>query len=200
MSFLKLSRLLILIFAAGCSTAPAIRYYQIQAASTPVLATASEANAALALGIGPIRLPPYLDRNKIVLAQQKTEIKLAEYSEWAGQLDDNIGSVLALNLGEFLGTERISRYPWPPETKVDYRVEIELIRLHAVTADEVILEARWVIKDSARKPLIEQLSQFNAPITHPDSTKMEDLDDLITAHGEVLRQLALAIAKALRAL
>ena len=198
MSVLTILQLFFVLVITACATAPATRYYQIQPAPAPVPATASEGNPskAISIGIGPIRLPPYLDRSKIVLAQQDSEIKLAEYSEWAGPLDDNIGSVLARDIGALMGTEKVSRYPWPPETAVDYRIEIELIRLHAIANNEVVLEARWLIKDDARRVLTAQYSQFKAPIP----AVAEELQGIVAAHGEVLRQLALAIANALYSL
>ncbi|MEZ5590891.1 MAG: PqiC family protein [Gammaproteobacteria bacterium] len=206
MSIPKIVWLCSVLWVAGCSTAPVTRYYQIQpvAGLAAGLTGVNTANPAIALGIGPIRLPPYLDRTKIVLEQQDNELKLAQYSEWAGPLDDNISSVLAREIGALIGTDQISRYPWPPETTVDYRVEVDLIRLHAVANHEVVLAARWVIKDSDRQPVAGQLNSFSAPIrpgTPGAPTAAEEpaaLNPIVTAHAEVLQQLARTIATALQ--
>ena len=209
MSIPKIIYLGIVFWLAGCSTAPVTRYYQIQPAMsiTGDLAGAATANPTVALGIGPIKLPPYLDRTKIVLEQQDNELKLAQYSEWAGPLDDNISSVLAREIGALIGTEQISRYPWPPETTVDYRVEVDLIRLHVVAdpeTHEVVLAARWIIKDSDRQPVAGQLNSFSAPI-RPALPALQEtpeapaiLNPIVTAHAEVLQQLARTIATALQ--
>lgn len=187
--------LLFLFLLSNCATAPAIRYYHIPTSSIGV-ATASE----LRLGIGPIRLPPYLDRDTIILSQQQSELKLAEYSEWAGPLDDNITTVLGQALSILLGTERIARYPWPPETQVDYRIEVEIIEFHAIE-DQVRLNARWSLKDKDRKLLQQEQTELAAIIApvktlsepHPEAGVVS----LVDAHGKVLRQLAAKIAASL---
>ena len=48
--------------------------------------------------VGPIRMALYLDRSDIVIRDSQNQIRLAEFSQWAGPLHENFSRVLAENL------------------------------------------------------------------------------------------------------
>lgn len=178
-----------LALASGCASSPPTRYYLLQPAGFAAAAAHTEA----ALGIGPVKLPAYLDRNEIVVEQTDFEVTLSDYSQWAEPLDDNIANVLAANLADLLGTDRISRYPRPPGTPVDYQVELDIGRFNARADGRVVLETRWRLLDGDRRPLQVRSARLSEPFTG------EDMEAVVAAHSRILTWLSQAIAAALRA-
>jgi len=49
-------------------------------------------------GVGPVTLPPYLDRSQIVMSDRANELNLAEFDQWAESLQTNFTRVLGENL------------------------------------------------------------------------------------------------------
>ena len=51
------------------------------------------------IGVGPVSVAAYLDRPNLVFHENGNRLAVAESHRWAGDLEDNIASVLAANLG-----------------------------------------------------------------------------------------------------
>jgi uncharacterized lipoprotein YmbA len=52
----------------------------------------------LAIGLGPIAFPKYLDRPQIVTRTSPYELNFAEFERWSEPLDTNFSRILAENL------------------------------------------------------------------------------------------------------
>ena len=63
---------------------------------------------ALALGIGPIKFPGYLDRQQFVTRISQNRFAVAENDRWAEPLEENFSRVLSQNLSILLQTDRMS--------------------------------------------------------------------------------------------
>ena len=107
----------------------------------------SDPSRQISLGVGPVRLPAYLDRREIVMRVARSRFDLSENDRWAEPLDENLTHVLAQNLSVLLGSNRIIAYPWPFDLKPHYRVEIQVIRFESDSAGEAQLSARWAVID-----------------------------------------------------
>jgi len=83
---------------------------------------------ALAIGIGPIEIPDYLDRPQSVKRRSLQELDLAEFHKWAEPLNENVSHVLAENLSALLSTDRIEEYPWRSSISVDYQVIVDVLQ------------------------------------------------------------------------
>lgn len=134
---LKLVLCLALSACAG-HNAPT-RYYLLQAlvSKEPVV------TGSPVLGVGPVLLRRYLNRNEIITGAGDGEIHLAEFDHWAEPLQDNVAQVLAENLGRLTGASQVLAYPWPHTRAVDVQVEIDISRFHAEADGRVVLQARW---------------------------------------------------------
>ncbi len=80
------------------------------------------------IGVGPIDLPPYLDRPQIVTHASANALGLSEFDKWAEPLDGNVLRVLAENLSILLSTDRMVLFPWSGSIPVDYQIEANIIR------------------------------------------------------------------------
>jgi uncharacterized protein len=106
------------------------------------------------LGIGPIKLPGYLDRQEIVVRSAQNRFEVSENDRWAEPLDENFARVLSQNLSALLQTDGIVPYPWPLDRKPSYQVEIEVLRFEANSARDAQLFARWAISDGGNTKII----------------------------------------------
>jgi uncharacterized protein len=97
------------------------------------------------LGVGPVKLPAYLDRPEVVTRSSPNALQVAEFDRWGEPLEDNFKRVLALNLGVLADTDRVSIYPWPRSASVDCQVTVEVDRFDAAADSQVVLMARWQV-------------------------------------------------------
>jgi len=99
-------------------------------------------------GLGPIRLPAYIERMEIATRTSAAEITYSQNDYWAESLSTNMTSVLMHNLETLLGTERVVLYPWAVDVGVDYQIQIAFLRFEGDAAGEVQLTARWSVTDA----------------------------------------------------
>jgi uncharacterized protein len=72
--------------------------------------TASPASAGqreVTLAVGPVTVPPYLDRPQIVTRTSRAKLTLADFEQWAGPLADTTARVLSEDLALLIPTERV---------------------------------------------------------------------------------------------
>jgi uncharacterized lipoprotein YmbA len=141
---------------AGCisleSKPDASRFFSLT--SIPRAAQRAQTTAdtnGLAVGIGPIKFPGYLDRQQIVTRISPNRFSIAENDRWAEPLEENFSRVLAQNLSILLHTDRMVAYPWERNQQPTYQVQVEVLRFEANADQLVELWARWSILDKARK-------------------------------------------------
>ncbi|HEY2989957.1 MAG TPA: PqiC family protein [Candidatus Binatia bacterium] len=190
--------ILILISLAGCpSFSPQpdnTRYFSL----TPQMDARADANAAgldqLFLGVGPVRLPGYLDREELVTRISHNRFDVAQNDRWVEPLEDNFSRVLAQDLYALLKTERIVRYPWPSSRRITHQVEIEVIRFEPVSGEDAQLTAQWTLTESGTKqPLAIKNSSFRRPV------KQRSKEAAVDALSELLGDFSREIADAVRA-
>lgn len=116
------------------------------------------ASQGVMLGIGPIRIPEYLDRREIAVETAPHQLDYATNHLWAGSLDQQIGATLGQNLGRRLGTGSIQQYPWDSQTPVRYQVSVDVQRFHARLGGSATLDASWRVYDLQAKRLVSSRS------------------------------------------
>ncbi|BBL72303.1 hypothetical protein MoryE10_29090 [Methylogaea oryzae] len=125
---------------AGCAGRnPPTHYYLLQALAARDAVVAS----VPVLGVGPVTLRRYLNRDAIVTGAGGGELLLADFEHWAEPLQDNVAQVLADNLGRLAGASQVLAYPWPHTRPVDVQVEVDIGQFHAEADGTVVLQARW---------------------------------------------------------
>jgi len=178
---------LALLAGTGClGRSPAPRLYTLAAVGGTI---AEPAPGELALLVGPVRLPDYLDRPQIVTREGPNEVVADEFHRWAGGLEANVLRALAANLGERLQTRRVVTAPDPPPFAIDYQVFVDFDELVAGD-DELALRARWVIRDGAEETRAIGSSSLTEPVAG-------GVAGLIAAHERALGGLADALSASL---
>jgi uncharacterized lipoprotein YmbA len=186
----------LLIVIGGCCRTQTARFYTLNALTEPPPGRqAAPSEHGVAVGLGPIRLPEYLDRPQIVTRVSPNEVRFAAYHRWAGPLAGDLSSALAENLSILLGTDHIALYPWKATTPIDCRVEIEIARFDGKPGDRVFLESKWSIFSKDRKrALVTKTSTLGEPV------EGNSYEALVSAQSRALAALGREIAEAIRSL
>jgi uncharacterized lipoprotein YmbA len=184
------------VLLIGCGYSPPSNFYLLQ--SMPGIAKVKQTSSlgsGLALCVGPVILPKYLDRPQIVTITRTSEVKLASFHRWAEPLQDNFTGVLAENLSLLLGTDRIIVFPRESAASSDYQIRVTVIRLDGESGGNVVLSARWSIFGKGGK---QELGSKKTDITEP--TGAEGYEALVSAQSRAVAGLSKEIAGAIKAL
>ncbi|MBW1842492.1 MAG: membrane integrity-associated transporter subunit PqiC [Deltaproteobacteria bacterium] len=145
----------ILILAAGCSATRPAKFYTLSSIKAPEAESRKQAiTEDVAVGIGPVRFPDYLNRPQVVTRNSRNALKFSEFHRWGGSLKDDFSAVLAENLSILLSSNRISLFPWKKATPIDYRITADVIHFEGEIDGSVVLKVRWVILDGTEKRVI----------------------------------------------
>jgi len=145
--------------------------------------------------VGPIRMALYLDRADIVIRDSQNQIRLAEFSQWAGPLQENFSRVLAENLSVLLATHSVGIFPGTRAMLFDFNVTVNVTRFDGIPGEKADLRARWGILDKNRKKMLfEKHSLLSQP------TEADSLEALIAAESRTLADLSREIAEAIKTL
>ena len=184
---------------AGCGSFSArpdpSRFFALTSLAEAETARKSPGAENLSLGVGPVRLPGYLDREGLVTRISQNRFAVAENDRWIEPLEENVVRVLTQNLAALLRPERIVRYPWQISQSPAYQVEIDLLRFEPDTGQEVQLRARWAVIDGKSKQTqVAKESQFAR------QAKAKSSEAAVAAMSEALGDLSREIADAVGAI
>jgi len=181
--------ILVLLALAGCgATSQPSKFYLLNALSSSGHAM-TKVPVGLAIGIGPIDIPEYVDRPQIVTRMSANELSLAEFHKWAEPLKDNIPQVLVENLSVLMKTDQVVRYPWKRSTPIDYQITIDIARFDTAPDNEAHLVARWqVFGEDTRVILDTKKSHFIAMLQGADYAS------IVSALNETIHDLSQAVA------
>lgn len=149
------------------STTP--RFYMLQAVhKNPVSQKMTVASDAF-IGIGPVKIPEYLDRPQMVTLDQENMLKFAQFDRWGESLSSGIKSMIRENLTTMLPEAKFTSYPWNPSISVKYQVIIEIVRLDSALDKDLFFSAQWLVIDvQSMKTVITEKSIFKQTIVPQD--------------------------------
>jgi uncharacterized lipoprotein YmbA len=119
-------------------------------------ATNAPGPARLAIGVGPVHLPGYLDQNQMVTRITQHRITLSENDRWAEPLEGNMAHAVAQNLSKLLQADGITVHTWPGQQRPTYQVEIDVLSFETDTAGTAHLAARWFLHDVKSRQTIAE--------------------------------------------
>ena len=179
---------------AGCmSVADPTKYYVLSPA-TPREPMPTASASSVAVGVGPVLIPGYLDRVQIVTRDPNDGVSVAMYDRWAEPLESGIGQVLADNLGAQMGSERIAVFPWRGGVArvLDYQVAVVILRFEGWPGRQATLDARWRLVGKDGQEVALKRSTLNEPIAEPG------YQALVQGMNRLLLSLAREIASEIR--
>ena len=195
LSFFAWGMVVSTLFLSGCmrNSGPA-QFYMLNADSgiaDSVRVPAASQSAVI--GLGPIRIPEYLNRPQMIVAVSDNQYRLFEDHRWAERLDQNISLALFKALPRQIGTERIVRFPWSQRQVIDYQVGIDILEFNVDANGQSRLIAQWLIKRKD-KPTIDRRSDYRFPASTTDQAVM------VKAQSQCLTKLGQEISATLRQL
>jgi uncharacterized lipoprotein YmbA len=187
--------LLALSIACGCSSILSPRPDRTK---FYVLAPIAEAPAVpsprLAIGLGPVNFPDYLDHQEVVTRVSSNRIELSATDRWAAPLEESFRRLLAQNLATRIGTERIVSYPWSEPIALNYRIEVTVERFERDSTGGTELAANWLIRDGASdRVLAARQSDFRDSAAIGGTSMDSAAAALSSELGQLSRQIAAAI-------
>jgi uncharacterized lipoprotein YmbA len=132
-------------------------------AANSVASAGFAASSGPTIGLGPVKLPEYLDRDEVVTRVGPNRLELSGKDLWAEPLDSSFKQVIAQDLTQSLGTRSITFYPWPGTTHVDYQVRIDVYRFETDSSANARLVAHWQVLDGSGKLLHADDSDLSEP-------------------------------------
>jgi hypothetical protein len=177
---------------AACGTTAPTRFYTLS--SLPGSAESPRPAHPLAIGIGPVDLPAYLDRPEIVTRRGPNELELSEFHRWAEPLGDNVTRVLVEDLSVLLAAEPVFFFPFPSSQPLHYRVPVTLLNLEGKLGESASLLARWTLLTAeGQEALPLKESSFS------ESTQGPGYEALVSAQSRALGALSREIAGGIQA-
>jgi uncharacterized protein len=178
---------------AGCADSQPTRYYTLAALPEARRAAMPAEPSDLRVGVGPVALPPYLDRPQLVTRSGDNRVVLADIDSWVEPLQEMFARVLADNLIVLLGTDDVLLLPQRREFALDRQIEVDVTRFDVDTAGNAVLDARWwVYGRNGDKLLRSGRSTITEPAEVGDYTAAAAA--LSRALGAMSQEIAQAIA------
>ncbi len=188
--------LLLVFFLAACSTTPPVAYYTLN--TLPEMQQeipAAVMGDTIAIGVGPVEFPKFLDRPQIVTRKSQNQIEVSEFHRWAGSLPGDFSRVLAKNIAILLPTDRVAVYPWGEQFSPTYRIKLDVEQFDGQLGERVVLDVTWKVTDQeginellVRKSFIEEVV--------PD----KNYEALVVAESNALATLSRTIVEEIRRL
>jgi hypothetical protein len=156
----------------------------------------SGSETCVSIGIGPVKIPEYLDQAGVVTDLNPNEYLVGEFSKWSEPLEMNVSRILAEDLTSLLCTKIVSTFPWVGSLSFDYRVIVEVIRMDGVLGENARLDASWMIYDGAdkRKLLLAKMTHYK------EALGGKGYESYVAAQSRNVAALSRDIAKAMKSL
>ena len=176
----------------ACGSSEPSRFYTL--ADLPGPSETSSSNNALAIGLGSVTFPGYLDRQQIVVRQSRHRLEAAEFDRWAEPLKQTIPRVLAENLSFLLGSDEIYFAPQRIPRPLDLVISVEFMHFEATARGDVILVARWEILN----PNDEHRLKGGRAVVNRSGALPDDYESIVALLSDALGDFARILVEEIR--
>ena len=159
------------------------------AAATPASAPGSNSASDFTIGLGPIKLPPYLDRPEIVTRAAANRLELSKEDRWGESVQNGFTSAMERDLAAQVGTESIIIFPWYNTVHIDMQLQIDVYRFETDSQGIAHLSAKWTLLDSTGKNIL-----YTVECTLTQQSKPGDTTDSVAALSRTIGDLSGQIA------
>ncbi len=183
------------ILLLGCAgTSPPVTFYTLNSLSgmepdNPEYV----ANRNIAVGVGPVEFPVYLDRPQIVTRRGQSRLEISEFHRWGGSLLKDFSRILAKNISILLSTNRVTAYPWRDDFSPVYQVKLNVEQFDGQLGKSILLMVTWSVTGKEDADLVSRTSVIEERVSTTDH------DGLVAAMSRALATLSREIAEAIKA-
>lgn len=184
--------MLAMLLLSACSSSPPVRYFTL----SPIdAAFQQDPDDAFMLGLGPFRMPDYLNRSQIVTRGANSEIQVDEFSRWSEPLATSLLRIVSADVDNLLQGVVVVVFPYEPfvRDQVKYRLVGDINRFEADHRGQIVLEVQWGVADADGGMTIPvRRNRYQAQATTPD-----DPSTVAAAMNDALAQFSRDIASKL---
>jgi hypothetical protein len=158
----------VLLLVAACGSSPPVRYFALSPMDS---VQQQDPDDAVTLGVGPLRLPEYLNRSQIVTRGGGSELEVDEFSRWAEPLTLALHRVVSTDVDNMMDGVIVIAFPWEAmvQNAVDYRLLGEVTRFDADRSGRVVLDIQWAISDvPGGVAVVIRRSKYETRASRPD--------------------------------
>ena len=148
----------------------------------------------LAVGVGPVSFPEYLNRPQLITRESPIKVRVNEFQRWAGSIQGDFLQVLTENISLLLDSDKVFAHPWGDYFGVAYKVPLDVQQFDGSPGEAVLLNVRWAVLGRDDKPLIIRKSVIKTEVNGTD------YDSLVLAESQALVELSKEIASEIRKL
>jgi uncharacterized protein len=193
--------LALLIGLSGCASTPPSNFYTLAPISVfeaePARVDPSDTDRiddGLAIGLGPVTFPLFLDRPQIVSRASANRLSVNELERWGGTLQDDFLRVWSENLALLTGSSRILILPSEIRYPLDVRLSAEILAFEGTADGQAVLRVRWsVLEPNLDQVRLTRESRYQRAIAQPGETQA-----LLAALSLTLADFSREVAEALR--
>ena len=171
----------------GCAS-PRERLYTLTGSEPPAVVTAPTLHVVL----GPVTIPPAVDRPQLVVRQSAVRLAALEQERWAEPLREAVPRVLADSMRSHLRNASVTSQTMAAP-RPDVRVIVELTRFEAIAGEAVIIEAHWWLRSQDAKGGSEGTSVASIPV----HGRSQDYDAVVAAEAAGLAQIGADLSRAI---
>ena len=188
--------LLMVFLLAACSSTPATQFYKLNSLpSTQQENPGAISGEDIAIGVGPVELPEFLDRPQIVTRKSQNQMEISEFHRWAASFPRDFSRVLAKNIATLLPTDRVAVYPWGDTFSPTYQVKLDVEQFDGQLGERVFLRVIWaVVGQEGANELVVRKTLIEEPVL------TNDYDGLVVAQSNALATLSREIVEEIRKL
>ena len=188
--------LILVFFLAACSSTPPVAYYTLNTLPEMQQEIPAEVmDDTIAIGVGPVEFPKFLDRPQIVTRKSQNQIEVSDFHRWAGSFPGDFSRVLAKNISILLPSDRVAVYPWGEQFSPTYLIKLEVEQFDGQLGEGVVPDVTWMVTDKeGTNTLVVRKSRIKEAVSD------ETYEALVEAKSNGLATLSGTIVEELRKL
>ena len=178
----------------ACSSSPPVRYFSLSPIDSGFQ---QDPDDSVMLGLGPFRMPDYLDRSQIVTRGANSEMQVDEFSRWSEPLATSLLRIVSTDVDNLLPGVVVVVFPYESfvRDQVKYRLVGDINRFEADHLGQIVLEVQWGVADADGGVTVPvRRNRYQAQAATPD-----DPSAVAAAMNDALSQFSLDIASKLEA-
>ena len=152
----------------GCVSiprSPTPRFYLLKAKTDTVLLKKYDFPADIVVGIGPVKIPEYLDRPQLVTISKEGTLVLAQFDRWGESFNVGVERLTREYLTKMIPGVTLTVYPWGSAMPVRYQVAVEVVELECELNKDLHFVAQWQIIDlNENKSIQIKRFEFRQPV------------------------------------
>ncbi len=144
---------------------PTPRFYMLSAIKDAQVSKKINIKSDLIIGVGPVKIPEYLNRPQMVTKDKEGILKFDEFDRWGESLDLGVARLIREDLTVMVPGAKWTLYPWNPSIAVKYQVIVEVVQLDSELDKDMFLVVQWAVIDVQNsKTVIIKRYKFRQPI------------------------------------